>query len=87
MGINSVYILKKIEIKDEVEKLKGKKVMLPLDISFSNDCWEGTFSRYEHTIDVGLTAEKVLKQLQKEIDNKEIVVNKDIIFTISKFCF
>ena len=61
MNTDKVNILKKIEIKEEIEKLKGKKVMLPLDTIFSNDCWEGIFSRYEHTIDVGFTAEKVLE--------------------------
>lgn len=84
MNADKVNILKKIEIKEEIEKLKGKKVMLPLDTIFSNDCWEGIFSRYEHTIDVSFTAEKVLEHLKKEIDNKKIVVNKDIVFTISR---
>lgn len=63
----------KIELSDDdIRKLKGKKVMMPLKTKYG-DFWNGNFSRYEHTMIVVSISERIIKILNLSNADKEIV--------------
>ncbi len=69
----------KIELSDdEIIKLKGKKVMMPLKTKYG-DFWDGNFSRYEHTMIVVSISERIIKTLGL------INIDKEIVRSIAKF--